>query len=509
MEQYFILAAAVAGLFGGAVAGYFARQTIAKKQAGSIEAKLTKLVEDAKTEARETLLKAKDKSVKIVEEAQREAKEREHALERHEERILKREELLEHRLAGAEKAGAELAEKIERVRAVREEVEAARAKADAKLAEVAKLTEAEAKQEIMRLAETKSSEALGRHLQKLEQGNLDAVEARAREIMATAIQRYSRTHVADITTSVVALPDDEMKGRIIGREGRNIKALERLTGVDIIVDDTPGAITLSSFDPIRREVAKMAVAKLVADGRIQPARIEEKVEEARAEMKKKIQEAGEAAVYETGILDFPQPLVQLLGRLAFRVSYGQNVLLHSIEAAHLATMIAKELGADEEVAKRAALLHDIGKAIDHEVEGSHLELGRKILSKYSVAEPVIQAMEAHHEDYPFRTPEALIVAAAEAISAARPGARRDTVENYIKRLEELEKVATSFEGVEKVYAIQAGREVRVFVTPEKVDDYAAMKLARDIADRIEEELRYPGEIKVNVIRELRAVEYAK
>ncbi len=509
MEQLLFLAAAVAGLFAGAIAGYYARQTIARKQAGSIEAKLSKLVEDAKNEARETLLKAKDKAVQILGDAQREVKERERGIERHEERLLKREELLERKLTDTEKTEAELTEKIERVKVLKEEIEAVRLKADAKLAEVAKLTEAEAKREIMRLAETKSSDDLARYLQKLEHDKLDAVEARAREIMATAIQRYSRTHVADITTSVVTLPDDDMKGRIIGREGRNIKALERLTGVDIIVDDTPGAITLSSFDPIRREIARVAIAKLVADGRIQPARIEEKVEEARAEMKKKIQEAGEAAVYETGILDFAQPLVQLLGRLAFRVSYGQNVLLHSIEAAHLATMIARELGADGEVAKRAALLHDIGKAIDHEVEGSHLELGRKILSKYHVAEPVIQAMEAHHEDYPFRTPEALIVAAAESISAARPGARRDTVENYIKRLEELEKVATSFEGVEKVYAIQAGREVRVFVTPEKIDDYGAMKLARDIADRIEEELRYPGEIKVNVIRELRAVEYAK
>ncbi|MBI4385556.1 ribonuclease Y [Candidatus Parcubacteria bacterium] len=509
MEQFFILAVSLGGLVVGSVAGYYARQTIAKKQAGSIEAKLSKLVEDAKTEARETLLQAKDKAVKVLEEAKRDEKERAQVLERHEERLLKREELLEQKLAGIEKTDRELAEKIERVKAIREEAESLRGKAEEKLAHVAKLSEGEAKQEIIRLAERKQADELAHHLQRLEQDKLEAVEKRALDVMATAIQRYSRTHVADITTSVVTLPDDDMKGRIIGREGRNIKALERLTGVDIIVDDTPGAITLSGFDPIRREVAKSAIAKLVVDGRIQPARIEEKVEEARSEIKKKIQEAGEAAVYETGILDFPPPLVQLLGRLAFRVSYGQNVLLHSIEAAHLADMIARELGANVEVAKKAALLHDIGKAIDHEVEGSHLELGRKILAKYHIPEAVIQAMEAHHEDYPFMTPEAMIVAAAESVSAARPGARRDTVENYIRRLEELEKVANSFEGVDKSYAIQAGREVRVFVVPDKVDDYAALKLARDIADRIEEELRYPGEIKVNVIRELRAVEYAK
>jgi ribonuclease Y len=327
--------------------------------------------------------------------------------------------------------------------------------------------------------------------------------------MTTAVQRYARSHISEITTSTVNLPSDELKGRIIGKEGRNIRTLERLTGVEVIVDETPEAITLSSFDPLRREIAKTALLKLMADGRIQPARIEEKVEEAKKEVSNKVLEAGEAALYEVGILDLPKEVTMLLGRLAFRTSYGQNVLLHSIEMAHIANMLARELGANAEVAKKAALLHDIGKAVDHEIEGTHLELGRKILQKYGIDQAIVKAMESHHEDYPFSTPESLIVAAADVISSARPGARRDTVENYIKRLTELENIVNSFAGVEKSYAISAGREIRIFVQPEKIDDLRALQLAKEMAKRIESELKYPGEIKVNVIRETRAVEYAR
>ncbi|MEK7496005.1 MAG: ribonuclease Y, partial [Patescibacteria group bacterium] len=342
-----------------------------------------------------------------------------------------------------------------------------------------------------------------------EKSRREEIERQSVEIITTAIQRYARSHVAEITTSVFNLGDEDLKGKIIGREGRNIRALERATGVEFIIDEAPDSIVISSFDPARREVARMALSKLIKDGRIQPAKIEEKVEEAKQELSKKIMEIGENAAYEVGIYDLPKEIIQLLGRLHFRFSYGQNALIHSIETAYLSSMIAAELGLNVEVAKKAALLHDIGKAIDHEVQGSHVELGRKILKKYGVSEEVIKAMEAHHEEYPFASPEAYVVAAADALSGARPGARRDTVENYLKRLGELEKIATNFEGVKSAYAISAGRELRIFVTPEKIDDFRALQLAKDIAAKIESELKYPGEIKVNVIREVRAVEYAR
>lgn len=327
--------------------------------------------------------------------------------------------------------------------------------------------------------------------------------------MTTAIQRYSRSHVSEITTTTFNLPGEDMKGKIIGREGRNIKTLERLTGVELIVDEAPDYIVISSFDPTRREIARLALEKLLKDGRIQPAKIEEKVEEARQEINKRINELGEEAAYEVGIYDLPKEILQLLGRLHFRTSYGQNVLLHSVEAAHMAAMIAAELGINVDLAKKASLLHDIGKAIDHEVAGNHIELGQKILRKYSIADDVIKAMESHHEDYPFATPEAFVVAAADALSAARPGARRESLENYLKRLTELEKIATGFGGVRTAYAISAGREVRIFVVPEKIDDFGAFQLAKDVAKKIESELNYPGEIKVNVVREVKAVEYAR
>jgi ribonuclease Y len=335
------------------------------------------------------------------------------------------------------------------------------------------------------------------------------LDKKAKDIMTQAIQKYASSHASDITTSTVNITSDEIKGRIIGREGRNIKALEKLTGIEIIVDDTPEAIVISGFDPIRREIAKIAIEKLVADGRIHPTKIEEAVEFAKIEIGNKIKEAGEAAAYDVGVAGLDPKLIQILGRLRYRTSYGQNALLHSLEVAHLSGALAAELGADVNLAKKAGLLHDIGKAVDHEVQGTHVEIGIKILQKFGVDKTIIEAMRSHHEDYPFETRESMIISAADAISASRPGARKDTLENYLKRLGELEDVANSFEEVEKTYAIQAGREIRVFVKPEKIDDLGAIKLARAIADKIERELKYPGEIKVNVIRETRATEFAK
>lgn len=346
-------------------------------------------------------------------------------------------------------------------------------------------------------------------IEKIKKTTKEKADEEAKNIIAQAIQRQAQSQSSETTTTTVGLPSDEMKGRIIGREGRNIKKLEELTGVEIVVDDTPEAIVISGFNPIRRQVARMALEKLISDGRIHPARIEEKVQEAKSEIAKNIKEAGENTVYDLGIADLDPKLVQLLGRLRYRTSYGQNVLQHSVEVANLSKILAEELGANVTVAKKAGILHDIGKAVDHEVEGTHIEIGRNILKKFKESDEVIHAMECHHEDVEPRTVEAVIVDAADAISGARPGARKDTYENYIKRLEELENIATSFKGVEKTYAIQAGREIRVFVTPDEIDDLAATKLAKKVADKIEGELKYPGEIKVNVIRETRAIEYAR
>jgi len=377
------------------------------------------------------------------------------------------------------------------------------------LEKIAKLSKDQAKDELLKIIENQYQKELFEQLKKLEKERKEELEKKARDIMVSAMQRLDSSQIAEVTSTIVSLPSDEMKGRIIGKEGRNIKTLERLTGVDVIIDETPETLVISGFDPVRRQIAKLALEKLMADGRIQPARIEEMVEKAKQEIDEKIKEAGEAAVYDTGVVGLDPKLIQLLGRLRFRTSFGQNVLLHSIESAHLAGMLASELGADVTVAKKAALLHDIGKALDHEISGSHVEIGKRILEKFGIDEKVIKAMQAHHEEYPYETLESCIVQAAESVSAARPGARKETLENYLKRLEELEAIATSFSGVEKAYAIQAGREIRVFVTPEKVDDLKAYKLAKDISKEIEKELKYPGEIKVTVIRETRAIEYAR
>ena len=357
-----------------------------------------------------------------------------------------------------------------------------------KLETLSGLTKTQAREELFRVVREKNEQELAQSLQKFDQERRDEVEKKSLEIITGSLQRYARSHVSELTTTAFPLSDEELKGKIIGREGRNIRALERATGVELVIDETPDSIVISSFDPYRREVARLALVKLIKDGRIQPAKIEEKVDEAKAELAKRVLEVGEAAAMEVGVYDLPKEILQLLGRLHFRTSYGQNVLTHSIEMAYLAAMMAAELGLRVEVAKKGALLHDIGKAIDHEVEGTHVELGRKILKKYGIDEAVILAMQSHHEDYPYAIPEAYVVSAADVLSAARPGARRDTLEHYIKRLGDLEKIAMEFPGVKQAYAISAGRELRVFVVPEKVDDFRALELAREIANRIQSEL---------------------
>lgn len=493
----------------GLIIGYYVRQILAQKRANSIEAKLKERLQELKEKSKELLEEAKEKADNLLAEAEAERKKQKEQLDRLEERLLRREELLDKRHLELEKKNKDLEEAVEKVKALKQEVDEAYNRQMEALEKISHLTSEEARQELFRRLEEKYQEELVQAIKKLESNKKEAIEKKAQEVVMDVIQRYSRSNVSEVTTTTITLPSEDLKGKIIGREGRNIRHFERLTGVELITDETPDAIVLSSFDPVRREIARLALEKLIQDGRIQPGRIEEKVAEAQKEIKEIIEKSGEDAAYEVGVLNLPPEIIHLLGRLRFRTSYGQNVLLHSIEVATLARMMADELGANSEIVKTAGLLHDIGKAIDHEVEGNHLELGIKILQKYNISEDIIKAMRSHHGDYPTETLEAAIVNACDAISASRPGARRESLENYLKRLSNLEKIATDFEGVEKAYAIFAGREVRIFVFPDKVDDYGAMKLAREIAQKIEAELNYPGEIKVTVIRETRAIEYAR
>ncbi len=493
----------------GVFVGYSIRELISRISANSAEVKVRRLLESARAEAKEVLIEAKDRAVKVLEEAKVEEKERKIVIQRTEDRLLSREELFEKKISDVEQKNKTVDEEIERLKIVKVQIEKSNQKIQGELERVANMSREAAKEELIAKIEHEHKDDLVRALMKLERDKQEQIERKTSEIVTSAIQRYARSHVSDITTSYLSLPSEDLKGKIIGREGRNIRTFERLTGVELIMDESPDVIVFSSFDPVRREVARMAMEKLVRDGRIQPAKIEEKIEEARQEMTEKMREAGEAAAYEVGVLDLPRELIILLGRLNFRTSFGQNVLMHSIEMAHISGMLAQELGLRVDIAKKGALLHDIGKAVDHEIQGTHVNIGKKILQKYGVSDDVIKSMHSHHEEYPVEVPEAYIVNAADVISAGRPGARRETLEFYIKRLEGLEKIANSFEGVEKVYAIQAGREVRVFVVPDKIDDLAAATLARDIAKRIEADLKYPGEIKVNVIRETRAIEYAR
>jgi ribonuclease Y len=510
MELSFgLLFIGIMGLVAGSVMGYLARQSIAKKQLGTAEGKVNKMLNDAEAEAQATLLASKNKAVEILEETKKEEKKRQEQIFRLEKRLESREEALDKKLDEVERGKNLLIQKAEDIKNIRKEAEKARQEQLKRLEKIAGLSKEEAKKILLQLAEEQNKDWMAKNLKRMEQEGKENLEKKARNIMTLALQRYAGSHAMETTTSTVAIPSDELKGRIIGREGRNIKTLERLTGIEIIVDDTPEAIVISGFNPVRREIARLALEKLLEDGRIHPTRIEEAVNFAKTEVNNKIKEAGEAAAYDVGVAGLDPKLVQLLGRLRFRTSYGQNVLLHSLEVAHLSGALAAEMGADVSVAKKAGLLHDIGKAIDHEVQGTHIEIGITILQKFGISGEIITAMKSHHEDYPFESNEAMIVAAADALSASRPGARKDTLEDYLKRLTELENVATSFEGVERSYAIQAGREIRVFVKPDQIDDLAAIKLARSIADKIEQELKYPGEIKVNVLRETRVMEIAR
>ncbi|MFA7169691.1 MAG: ribonuclease Y [Candidatus Paceibacterota bacterium] len=493
----------------GAILGYFGRQFFAKKQVESAEAKVGKIFSEAKDKAAETVLEAQNKAVKILGDAKTEESERNRQIVRNEERLANKEDALDKKSSEVEKQKEALQEKSKQIMGIKDEVEKIKIEQLEKLQKIADLDQDRAKAIIIDRVEKQNQQEILKKIKHLETDGLEELNKKANNIIVQAIQKYSGIHTAETTTSTVEIPSDEMKGRIIGREGRNIRTLEQLTGVEVIIDDTPETIIISGFDPIRRQVAKLSLEKLISDGRIHPARIEEVVNETKKEIIDSVKEAGEVAVADLGVVGFDPKLVQLIGRLKYRTSYGQNVLLHSVEVARLSASIASEVGADVTVAKKAGLLHDIGKAVDHEIQGTHVEIGMNILKKFGISGEIINAMKSHHEDYPYENTEAVIIKVADAISASRPGARKDTLENYIKRLEELENIANSFEEVEKSYAIQAGREVRVFVTPEKIDDLGAVKLSRKIADQIEDTLSYPGEIKVHVIRETRAVEYAR
>lgn len=496
-------------LLAGCGIGYSVRRSLVSKKVASVEETIRKQLEESRAKSKEIILEAQEKSAQILEDIKREERERKIQSDKIEERLLRKEETLE-------KNDTELREKekvvqsdLQKLTEAKAHIEKLKERIGEELQRVAGLTPEQAKQTLLANIEQTYRQDLLEFTTKMVRERREEIENKMVEILTTVMQRYSRSSAAEFTTTSVDLPDENLKGKIIGKEGRNIRTLERLTGVELIIDETPDTIVISSFDPVRREIARCSLEKLMKDGRIQPAKIEEKVEEAKQEISKRMQEAAEAAVYEIGIYDFPKEILQVLGRLHFRTSYGQNVLRHSVEVALFAGMIAEELGLNAEIAKRGAILHDIGKAIDHEVAGSHVDIGRKILKKYNIDERVIHAMESHHEEYPYATPESYVVAAADALSAARPGARRDTLENYVKRLQELESIANQFDGIKNAYAISAGRELRIFVTPEKIDDFGSLELAREIAKRIESDLKYPGEIKVVVVRETRAVEYAK
>ncbi|HEY4498940.1 MAG TPA: ribonuclease Y [Candidatus Paceibacterota bacterium] len=509
MSLKIVLLLAGLGTLAGVALGYYLRLIISLGKKGSMELEIKQMMLEAKEDAKRIVAESEKRADETLKETRAEMKEKEEKLKKTEDRLIKKEELLDKRQTDIDKEVEEIKTKVVEVKKVKERVDQMETQKLSEMEKIASLSREEAKGELIKIIEKQSEDDLVQKMQKLEQYGEEKLESRAREILTASIQRLGNSMAADILTTTVTIPSDELKGKIIGKEGRNIKAFERITGVELIVDDTPGAITISSFNPIRRQIARVALEELIIDGRIQPAKIEKAVEKAETEINKIIKEKGQQATYEVGVINLDPRLISILGRLHFRTSYGQNVLQHSVEMAHVAGMIAQELGANVSVTKAGALLHDIGKAVDHEVQGTHVEIGRRILQKFGVSEDIIKAMQAHHEEYPYETLESMIVQTADAISGSRPGARRDSVENYLKRLEELEAIAKSFKGVEKAYALQAGREIRIFVTPTEVNDLEATKMARDIAVRVEGELHYPGEIKVTVIRETRVVEFAR
>lgn len=516
MEVCFIIQQIIIGLVSisvGFLIGFIIRKTIAEKKINSAEDHAAKIIEDAKKETetikKEQLIEAKEEIHKLRNEAEQENRERRSELQRQEKRLLNKEESIEKKNISVEKKEDRLLAKEKEIEEKENSIENLYSKQVEELERISNLTCEEAKNILLSDIEKDITHESAIMIKDMENQAKEEADKRAREIVTYAIQRCAADHVAETTVSVVNLPNDEMKGRIIGREGRNIRTLETLTGIDLIIDDTPEAVILSGFDPIRREVARIALEKLIVDGRIHPARIEEMVEKAKKEVDNYMREKGEQAAFDTNIHGLHMEIVKLIGRLTFRTSYGQNILKHSVEVSHLAGIMAEELGADVKIAKRAGLLHDLGKAVDHEVEGPHVAIGVDLARRYKESKEVIHAIEAHHGDVEPETIEAVLVQAADAISAARPGARRETLETYIKRLKKLEEIANSFEGIERSFAIQAGREVRIMVKPDSISDDETTHVAREIVKQIERELEYPGQIKVNVIRETRSIEYAK
>ncbi len=505
--------AAVVALIIGSLLGWNRRKSVAEKEISSAEEEATRIINEAiksaENKKREAMVEAKEEILKQRSEYEKEVKERRADLQKQERRLQQKEENIDRKTDAIEKKEESLAEKHAQLDKQKEEIQLIRKSQTEMLERISGFTAEEAKAYLIEQVETEVTHETAMKIKEIESRAKDEADAKAKEIIATAIQRCAADQVSEITVSVVPLPNDEMKGRIIGREGRNIRTLETMTGVDLIIDDTPEAITVSCFEPVRREIARLALEKLIADGRIHPTRIEEMVEKAKREVDAVIKSEGERATFETGVRGLHPELVKMLGRLHYRTSYGQNVLRHSIEVSQLAGMMAAELGADVQAAKRAGLLHDLGKSVDHEMEGSHVALGVEFARSYHEKEDIVHAIQAHHGDVEPKTLVACLVQAADAISAARPGARRENLENYIKRLEQLESIASSFPGVEKSYAIQAGREVRVMVKPEEVSEDQMVLLARNLAKKIEDEMEYPGQIKVNILRETKAVEYAK